>query len=122
MLFGIILLILGLTLGATYGYKTAKFLVPFLLSWPMMVGFFVWEARLPPGFALIPSNFWFIPNMNLLMLMALGVYSSWGFILIGFLERWQDVNNESPLIAAIRFLPGGISAFFIASLVPSVAP
>jgi len=60
--------------------------------------------------------------MTLLMLMALGVYSSWGFILIGFLERWQDVNNESPLIAAIRFLHGGISAFFIASLVPSVAP
>ena len=118
MLVAIILLILGLTLGATYGYKTAKFLVPFLLSWPLFVAFFVWEARLPPGFALIPPSFWRLPNMILLMWVALGVYSAWGFILIGFLQRWQDVNNESPIIAAVRFLPASISAFCIAFCIP----
>ena len=119
MLAAIILLILGLTLGATYGFKTAKFLVPFLLAWPLFVFFFVWEARLPEGFALIPPSFWFIPNMSFLMFVALGVYSVWGFQLIGFLQRWQVVNHQSPtIIAAIRFLPAGISAFAIAFVIP----
>ena len=118
MLFAIILLILGLTLGATYGFKTAKFLVPFLLAWPLFVLFFVWEARLPEGFALIPPSFWFIPNMTLLMFVALGVYSAWGFVLLAGLERWQTVDGNSPIIAAIRFLPAGISALGAAFVIP----
>ena len=69
MLIGIILLILGLTLGATYGFKTAKFLVPFLLSWPIFVGFFIWEAKLPTGYALIPPITWRIPNFTLLIFL-----------------------------------------------------
>lgn len=77
MLFAIILIILGLTLGASYGWKTAKFLVPFLLSWPLFIAFFFWEAKLPEGYALIPPSFWKIPNMTLLIIFALGIYPWW---------------------------------------------
>jgi hypothetical protein len=77
MFAAIVLLILGLTLGASYGFKTAKFLVPFLLSWPIFVAFFFWEAKLPDGYALIPPSFWRIPNMTILMFFALGIYPWW---------------------------------------------
>ena len=77
MFLSIIALILGLTLGATFGFKTADFLVPFLLAWPLFVAFFVWEARLPEGYALIPTTTWKIPNMTLLIFVALGVYPWW---------------------------------------------
>jgi MFS family permease len=77
MLISIVLLILGLTLGASYGFKTAKFLVPFLLSWPLFGAFFVWEAKLPATHALIPPSTWRIPNLTLLIFFALGIYGWW---------------------------------------------
>jgi hypothetical protein len=75
MLFSIILLVLGLTLGASYGFKTAKFLVRYLLSWPISVLFFIWEAQLPESHALVPPSMWRIPNLTLLIVFALGIYS-----------------------------------------------
>lgn len=77
MLVSIILLILGITLGASYGWKKPGFLVPFLLCWPIFVAFFIYEARLSEGYALIPPSFWKIPNMTLLIVFALGIYPWW---------------------------------------------
>ncbi|WWC58985.1 uncharacterized protein I303_101531 [Kwoniella dejecticola CBS 10117] len=118
MLVSIILLILGLTLGASYGFKTAKFLVPFLLAWPIFVAFFVWEARLPQGYALIPPSFWKIPNMTLLMVFALGIYPWWAVNQLPLVERFLVVFNESPIIAAVRMLPEGIAALAVAMVIP----
>ena len=77
MLASIILLILGITLGASDGWKKPGFLVPFLLSWPIFIAFFIYEARLPESYALIPPSFWKIPNMTLLIVFALGIYPWW---------------------------------------------
>ncbi|WVR09448.1 hypothetical protein IAU60_006515 [Kwoniella sp. DSM 27419] len=118
MLVAIVLLILGLTLGASYGWKTAKFLVPFLLCWPLFAGFFVWEARLPEGYALIPPSFWKIPNMTLLMVFALGIYPWWGVNQLAFVERFLVVDHDSPIIAAVRMLPQGIAALIVALFFP----
>ena len=118
MLIAIILLILGLTLGATYGFKTAKFLVPFLLSWPIFVGFFIWEAKLPLGYALIPPVTWRIPNFALLIFFALGVYPWWASQQLVIVERLIGLNGESPIIAAVRVLPQGIAALALAMVVP----
>jgi len=114
----IILLILGLTLGASYGFKTAKFLVPFLLSWPIFVFFFVWEARLPEGYALIPPAFWKIPNMPLLIVFALGIYPWWAVNQLPLVERFLAVFGEKPIIAAVRMLPQGIAALLTAMVIP----
>ena len=46
MLAATLLFILSLTLGAQYGFKTASFLVPFLLCWPIGATFGFWENRL----------------------------------------------------------------------------
>nr|XP_019047879.1 hypothetical protein I302_04499 [Kwoniella bestiolae CBS 10118]OCF26809.1 hypothetical protein I302_04499 [Kwoniella bestiolae CBS 10118] len=118
MLFAIILLILGLTLGASYGFRTAKFLVPFLLSWPLFVGFFIWESRLPEGYALVPPSFWRILNMPLMIFVALVVYSWWNLNQLVLVERFLTIFNELPIIAALRILPSGVAAVLVALLVP----
>ncbi|ORY35678.1 major facilitator superfamily domain-containing protein [Naematelia encephala] len=118
MLVSIILLILGLTLGASYGFKTAKFLVPFLLSWPIFVFFFVWESKLPEGYALIPPAFWRIPNMTILIFFALGIYPWWAVNQLPLVERVIAVFHEKPIIAALRMLPQGIAALFTAMIIP----
>lgn len=118
MLVSNILLILGLTLGASNGFKTAGFLVPFLLSWPILVFFFVWEARLPDGYALIPPAFWKIPNMPLLIFFSLGIYPWWAVNQLPFVERFLAVNDETPIIAAVRMLPQGIAALAVAMTIP----
>jgi hypothetical protein len=74
MLAAIILLILGLTLGASYGFKKAGFLAPFLISMVLFPFFFFWEARLPEGYALLPPSTWFIPNFTILIVFALYIY------------------------------------------------
>lgn len=114
----IVLLILGLTLGATYGFKTAKFLVPFLLSWPIFVAFFIWEAYLPEGYALIPPSFWKIPNMTLLIFFALGIYPWWAVNQLPLVERFIALFGESPIIAAVRMLPQGLAALAVAMVIP----
>ncbi|OCF37121.1 efflux protein EncT [Kwoniella heveanensis BCC8398] len=120
MLIAIILVILGLTLGASYGWKKAGFLVPFLLSWPIFVSFFIWEARLPEGYALIPPSFWKIPNMTLMNIFALAVYPWWVVNQLPFVERSLTVWHEKPVIAAIRLIPQGISAVTVALVMPHI--
>lgn len=118
MFASIVLLILGLTLGATHGFKTAKFLVPFLLSWPLLLAFFVYEARLPPGYALIPPSFWKIPNMPLLIFFSMGIYGWWAVNQLPLVERFIAVFGESPIKAAVRMLPQGLAALGVAMVIP----
>ncbi|WVN87505.1 uncharacterized protein L203_102687 [Cryptococcus depauperatus CBS 7841] len=118
MLSSIILLILGITLGASYGWKTAKFLVPFLLSWPIFVAFFFYEAKLAEGFALIPPSFWRIPNMTLLMVFALGIYPWWCVNQLPLVERFIGYFHEPAIIAAVRVLPQAVSALAAAFVIP----
>ncbi|WVQ64086.1 uncharacterized protein L199_002245 [Kwoniella botswanensis] len=118
MLFAIILIILGLTLGASYGFKSAKFIVPFLLSWPLFIAFFIWESRLPEEYALIPSSFWKIRNMKVVMALALGGFTWWNMYQLVLVERFLKVFGESPIIAAIRIFPSGIAAVAVAMVMP----
>lgn len=79
----VLLLMLGLTLGASRGWRTAAFIVPFILSWPLFIAFFGWEYRLPRhtvagGVALVPPAFWRLPNTTLLMFVGLQVFPVWG--------------------------------------------
>ena len=77
MLSATLLFIVSLTLGATYGWKTAKFLVPFLLSWPVGVSFVFWERRLKQGYALVPPSTWRIRNLSLLLGIAVSAFAYW---------------------------------------------
>lgn len=116
MLFAIVLLILGLTLGASYGWKTAKFLVPFLLSWVLFPAFFVWEHYLPETHALLPTKTWKIPNFATFIAFGLQVYPWWGVNFLGLVETFIGPRGEKPIIAALRVLPEGIVAFMVTLL------
>ena len=110
MLVGIVLLILGLTLGASDGWKTAKFLVPFLLSWLLFAFFFIWEARIPVEYALLPPSFWRIKNITVFIVFALYIYGWWSVNFLALVETYMRVHEELAIIAAVRLLPEGITA------------
>lgn len=116
MLFAITLLILGLTLGASYGWKKAGFLAPFLISWILFPLFFIWEARLPEGYALIPPSTWRIPNFATWTAFATQVYPWWGVNFLALVETFTAVHGEKAIIAAVRVLPQGIIAFCVVLL------
>ncbi|EIW68921.1 hypothetical protein TREMEDRAFT_31144 [Tremella mesenterica DSM 1558] len=126
MLFSNLLLILGLTLGATYGWKTAKFLVPFLLSWPLFIAFFFWERKQPALSALVPSSTWRVPNLALYLWLALCVFGWWGAIQLPLVEIYETVYHESSIISAVRMIPMGIAALvpmlFLPKLLPILRP
>ena len=113
MLIGIILLVLGLTLGASEGWSSAAFLAPFLLAWPLFALFFVWEHRLPEEYALLPSSTWKIPNFSILIAFALYIYGYWGVAFLPMIEISYRVHEEPAIIAALRIMPFGVSAGLI---------
>jgi len=110
MLLAIVLLILGLTFGAAYGFKTAKFLVPFLLSFVLFPFFFFWESRLPDEYALLPAKTWRIPNFFTLIVFALYIYGWWAVNFLPLIETYVVVHGEKSIIAATRLLPEGLVA------------
>ncbi|ODN81015.1 hypothetical protein L202_03116 [Cryptococcus amylolentus CBS 6039] len=118
MLSGIILFVLGLTLGSSFGWKKPGFLVPFLLSWPILVSFFFWEARLPEGYALIPPRFWKLRNTALIIFCSLSIYPFWAVTQLTFIERSLTVWNELAIVAAVRMLPYAISGGAVALFLP----
>jgi hypothetical protein len=115
MLGAILLLILGTTLGASYGFSTAHFLVPFCLSIPLFPLFFWRESRLPASLALIPSETWKYKNVALWMILALFTSAWWTCYQIPMIELYINEYGDSSIIAAMRILPSGI-----ASMVSSV--
>ena len=121
MLSSIVLLILGLTLGASYGFKTAGFLAPFLLSWPLCIGFFFWEARIPDEYALLPAKTWRIPNFTILIVFALYIYAWFSLNYLPLVEISTKVYGEKSIIAALRILPQGVVSGIV-SLVLSIYP
>jgi hypothetical protein len=64
MLAAVVLLILGLTLGASYAWKKPRFLVPFLFSCMLFPAFFLWEHWTPDDTSILPSKTWKTPNFS----------------------------------------------------------
>ncbi|ODN81016.1 hypothetical protein L202_03117 [Cryptococcus amylolentus CBS 6039] len=120
MLSGIILFVLGLTLGSSFGWRKPGFLVPFLLSWLIFVSFFFWEARLPEGYALIPPHFWKLRNTALIIFCSLAIYPLWAVTQLVFIERSLTVWDELAIVAAVRMLPSSIMAIIVALVLPRI--
>ncbi|OCF39351.1 hypothetical protein I317_06836 [Kwoniella heveanensis CBS 569] len=110
MLSSIILIILGLTLGASYGWTYAGFLVPFILGVILLPAFFFWESRLPDEHALLPPSIWRIQNVTVLVVFALITLGWWSVNFIPFVEMFTQVHGERTILAAVRTLPEGVSA------------
>ena len=91
----IVLIIIGLTLGASHGFRTAGFLVPFLLAWPAVGVFFYWESKLSESDAFIPPSTWRIKNVTLLSIFLLGIFAYFFvcFDLLGGLRRCSLITS-----------------------------
>ncbi|BEI80665.1 hypothetical protein CcaverHIS002_0111940 [Cutaneotrichosporon cavernicola] len=116
----IIMLILGLTLGASHGWRTAGFLVPFLLSFILFPTFFVYEAYLGEERAMLPAKTWRLPNFALFIVFSLQIYPWWGVNFLGLIETWMSIYHERAIVAAVRTLPEGLVALVISALLTMV--
>ncbi|KNX49765.2 hypothetical protein CNBG_9640 [Cryptococcus deuterogattii R265] len=110
MLGAVVALTIGLTFGASYGWKTPSFLVPFLLSPVLFILFFVYEAQLPVERAILPSQTWKIPNFTITIVFALGMTSWWAVNYLAFIQVFTLVNKETAIMAAVRLVPEAMAA------------
>lgn len=116
ILAAIVLLTLGLTLGAANGWKKPGFLVPFLLAFVLFPLFFYWEHAIGDVKAMLPSKTWRLPNFAMFIAFTLQFFPWWGINFLGLIETWTSVNGEKPIIAAVRTLPEGVSGVLAALL------
>ena len=110
LLGSLVMIILGLTLGASYGWGKAGFIAPLALFVILFPAFFVWEARRPDEFAILPSSTWRIKNFMVLIVLALYIYGWWSANFLVLVQTYVDVHHEKSIIAAVRLLPEGIAA------------
>ncbi|CAK9784302.1 MFS general substrate transporter [Cutaneotrichosporon oleaginosum] len=116
----IILLTLGLTLGASHGWRTPGFLVPFLLSFALFPAFFVYESYLGEERAMLPAKTWRVPNFALFIAFSLQIYPWWAVNFLGLIETWIGVYEERAIVAAVRTLPEGIISLAVSALLTLV--
>ncbi|OCF32161.1 hypothetical protein I317_07114 [Kwoniella heveanensis CBS 569] len=107
ILFAILLFILSLTMGASYGWSTAGFIAPLVLSVMLFPSFFFWESYVHPSNALIPPVTWKAPNFIMWILLATFGYAWWTCNQIPIIEVWTEIYGDKPIISALRLLPSG---------------
>ena len=110
MLAATLLIILGLTLGASYGFVKAGFFAPFLLGLALLVGFFVYQAFGNQEYVLIPRSLWKHKNVLLWTILSLLPYAYFSLNYVPLPEIYTRVHGEKPIIAALRVMPQGAAA------------
>lgn len=75
ILASLLLLNVGLTMGASRGWDSADFIAPFVAAWPLALAFFWWEYRRPDDLAILPKSIWNVPNMKLSICCALYLFA-----------------------------------------------
>ncbi|AFR92418.2 efflux protein EncT [Cryptococcus neoformans var. grubii H99] len=112
----LICFMLSLTQGPINGWRSASFIAPFVLSWPLGIGFFVWEANIPPRTAILPSTVWNITNSVIASLVVLVPMGFWGTSQLLFATYWQTAFNWAPLHVAAAMLPQGLMTLAVGIL------
>ncbi|KAJ7301419.1 major facilitator superfamily-domain-containing protein [Mycena albidolilacea] len=107
----LILFIFAITSGSIDGWRSAQVIAPLVLSFVLMVFFFVWESRLPESYAAIPSKMWKYENFAILMVISLAPFMWWSSIFLLFSWLWEVVYGFSAINTAVHFLPVGLAMF-----------
>ncbi|WWD15856.1 hypothetical protein CI109_100280 [Kwoniella shandongensis] len=112
----LICFILALTQGPIDGWGSASFIAPFVLSFPLAIGFFFWESRIPAKSAVLPSSVWQITNI-LISTLAIGIaFPFWATSQLLYATYFQEVFHWSPIHVAAAMLPQGITALIVGGL------
>ncbi|ODO03412.1 efflux protein EncT [Cryptococcus wingfieldii CBS 7118] len=106
----LICFILALTQGPIDGWGAASFIVPFILSFPLAIGFFVWEAKIPPQSAVLPSPIWKITNIVISSLAICIPFPFWATSQLLYATYFQQVFGWKPIHVAAAILPQGIAS------------
>lgn len=112
----LICFMLSLTQGPIDGWRSASFIAPFVLSLPLGIGFFVWEANIPARTAILPSTVWNITNSVIASLVVLVPMGFWGTSQLLFATYWQTTFNWAPLHVAAAMLPQGLTTLAVGIL------
>ncbi|TYJ53578.1 hypothetical protein B9479_005783 [Cryptococcus floricola] len=113
----LICFILSLTQGPIDGWGAVSFIIPFVICWPCVVGFFVWEARISPKTAILPSSVWKITNSVVASLAVLIPMGFWGTSQLLYANYWQDAFHWKPLHVAVSMLPQGVMTLIVGGAV-----
>ncbi|KAI0692857.1 MFS general substrate transporter [Cerioporus squamosus] len=113
-----ILFIFAITSGSGSGWSSAEVLAPLIISIFLMIGFFLWEKRMPTEDAAVPPRTWFLPNFSVLFGVSLLPYFWWTTVFVVFFPLWQQVYGWSAIEAGVRMIPIGISATLLSFTSP----
>jgi len=111
-----ILFIFSITSGSIDGWGSAQVIAPLILSFVLIVLFFVWESRLPESYAAVPSKMWKYDNFTVLILLSFAPFTWWASIFLQFSWLWEVVYEWSAIKTAVHFLPIGLAVFPILPL------
>ncbi|TXT12792.1 hypothetical protein VHUM_01193 [Vanrija humicola] len=102
--------ILSFTQATSFGWSSAQFIAPLVISVALLPVFVVYEQRMPRGYTLLPHNIWTFPNIGPLILQALAPFGWFTCMQLGLATYWQDVLHESAILSAVRLLPLGVAS------------
>nr|XP_019046433.1 hypothetical protein I302_05182 [Kwoniella bestiolae CBS 10118]OCF25363.1 hypothetical protein I302_05182 [Kwoniella bestiolae CBS 10118] len=115
--------ILSLTQGPIDGWGSASFIAPFIISLFSILGFFLWESRIPPRTAVLPSSIWKITNILHFTLTGLIAFPFWSTTQLQYATWWQELYYWKALHVAAAILPQGIIsivAVILARRIPAI--
>ncbi|KXS16057.1 MFS general substrate transporter [Gonapodya prolifera JEL478] len=114
---GFTLLTFALSGGAIApnGYGSSYIVVAFLFGALCLVGFLTFDIKFAKN-PLIPRAFWKAPGMPVLMVMTITAEMSFFSLVTYCTFFFQRVYLDTPLIAALHFLPIAVTGAFVASM------
>lgn len=116
MMGALVCLVFALTEGPIEGWSSVGFIAPFILSFFLALGFFFWEAKIPPRSAVLPSSVWKIPNIIIASLAVMIAFPFWATSQLQYATYWQIAGGWSPIKVAAAMLPQGIMALVMGAL------
>ncbi|WVQ98675.1 hypothetical protein IAU59_005806 [Kwoniella sp. CBS 9459] len=120
MMGSLITFILSLTQGPIDGWGSAAFIAPFVLSFPLAIGFFFWESKIPPKSAVLPSSVWKITNI---VIASLGIgiaFPFWATSQLLYATWFQQAFGWTPIHVAAAMLPQGITGLIVGGATQAV--
>ncbi|WVQ78044.1 hypothetical protein IAT38_000125 [Cryptococcus sp. DSM 104549] len=109
----LITFILSLTQGPIDGWGSASFIAPFILSFPLGIGFFVWEAKIPAKSAVLPGSVWKITNIVILSLAVMMAFPFWATSQLMYATYFQEVFHWTPIKVAAAMVPQGVTGLIV---------
>ncbi|WVQ71602.1 hypothetical protein IAR50_001142 [Cryptococcus sp. DSM 104548] len=106
----LICFILALTQGPIDGWSSASFIAPFILSFPLAIVFFVWEHKIPPQSAVLPSSIWKITNIVISSIAIFIPFPYWATSQLLYATYFQEVLGWKPIHVAAAIVPMGIAS------------